>query len=251
MTPSPSFVSVGGVAISSNSQVPSQNKSTKYQKSAKTEGYNYGKRNSKTEGLGIVNTDALRINDSKSISGKDGQTVSSGGSQNPLSQFKSRFFNKEQKISTATKSSAMSKSHELVDKISTSGFSKEGFEVSDLKTFGESSHMNYYKQDNTAFYEAKIAELLPLPSFLLTLEEYNQIPEPQLKNFNHREVSKIKGVSNMVGLAKYKNNNQARNYNKKFSEYCCSEQNLGIWMLLLVLIGSIVYLFIFLIIVSI
>ena len=56
-----------------------------------------------------------------------------------------------------------------------------------------------------AFYEARLAELLPLPSFLLTLEEYYQIPEPQLKNLNTKQVSNIKGVSNM-GLIKYKNN---------------------------------------------
>ena len=86
--------------------------------------------------------------------------------------------------------------------------SREGLEYSDIKTFTSTAN---YKKDLNAF-EARLMELLPLPSFLLTLEEYNQIPEPQLKNFHHREVSKIKGVNNM-GLIKYKSGS-GRIYNK-------------------------------------
>lgn len=114
--------------------------------------------------------------------------------------------------------------------------SREGLEYSDIKTFTSTAN---YKKDLNAF-EARLMELLPLPSFLLTLEEYNQIPEPQLKNFHHREVSKIKGVNNM-GLIKYKSGS-GRIYNKKFSEYCCSGQGFMIWIAILIILGAVIYL---------
>ena len=148
---------------------------------------------------------------------RDATGVSGQGSTT-LSNFKNRFFNKENpkaadsikdtkhlgapSAATFNANNNSSNTYERDrDDDEVSLGSREGLNYSThhLNSFGNT---NQFQKDLQTF-ETRLTELLPLPSFLLTVEEYNQIPEPQLKNFNHREVSKVKGVSSMDRV-KYK-----------------------------------------------
>ena len=98
-----------------------------------------------------------------------------------LSSIKKRFFNnKEQKIGQDASLNYKMLSTSLpndrkgdIDKQSLNN-SNDGLEYPVLNTLGNFSDYNKDLQ----IFEAKLIELLPLPSFLLTIEEFNKIPEP-------------------------------------------------------------------------
>ena len=84
--------------------------------------------------------------------------------------------------------------------------------------------------------EQKMAKLVVLPAFLITIEDYNQIKDPPLRNL--KQSNENNQYSNQQVIS-YRLNDDFVKRNKKvrpFKEYCCGAKEFLQWVFFIILL---------------
>ena len=87
--------------------------------------------------------------------------------------------------------------------------------------------MNFFR---SIIDERDMIKYIRLPDFLVTLEEFNKIQDPPLRNLKRNEVSKAQGQQNIGRLGSENDDIQKRK--RRFKEYCCGPREFMSWILL-------------------
>ena len=96
--------------------------------------------------------------------------------------------------------------------------------------------------------EEKLSQLLPIPAFLITREDYEEI-HARVRNLDYKALSSeqfIGQVGNIKSLLDKKSSKVGRRRPeiKSCREYCCSTIYLFIWLVCILAVGTLCYFFI-------